>query len=117
VSSPPAVALPPDSTPKLRDSAIPVRERPAPEPLDIDWDEEDEDPQIDPAEASGEFVSDSEVSFASLMPPPIRARHSARPSGRPTPTRTEVAAPHVPASPLSDSEIRISVEEDDPSSS
>jgi hypothetical protein len=71
-------------------------------------------------------VSESEVSFASIAPPPSQQlaavapfmRQSVRPSGRPTPPRSEVVPPasvRPPAgSPLSDPEIRISIDEEEP---
>jgi hypothetical protein len=73
-----------------------------------------------------ETVNESEVSFASVAPPASQQlaavapllRQSARPSGRPTPPRSEVVPPasvHPPGgSPLSDPEIRISIDEEEP---
>jgi hypothetical protein len=69
-------------------------------------------------------LSDDEVSFASVAPPPAqplagagpRMKSQVRPSGRPTPPRTEIARPasSPPAAPFSESEIRISFEEEEP---
>jgi hypothetical protein len=81
-----------------------------------------------PSSAPDEYVTvnESEVSFASIAPPAAQqlaamaplARQSHRPSGRQTPPRSEIAQPasvHPPAgSPLSDPEIRISIEEEEP---
>jgi hypothetical protein len=75
-----------------------------------------------------ETVNEAEVSFASIAPPAsqqiaavaplLRNNNAPRPSGRPTPPRTEVAPPasvRPPGgSPLSDPEIRISIDEEEP---
>jgi hypothetical protein len=69
-----------------------------------------------------ETLNESEVSFASVAPPPslqIRAvapflRRSSRPSGHPTPARTEVAEPaSMRPDPLSDPAIQIPIDEDE----
>jgi hypothetical protein len=69
-------------------------------------------------------VDESEVSFASVAPAAPEAqvsavaplpRHANRPSGHPTPPRSEAVRPvSIPATPLSESDIRISIDEEEP---
>ena len=82
-----------------------------------------------PAPEAYETLSDGEVSFASVAPPPpgpppapsgprVQKRAGARPSSRPTPPRQPTApkiasAPPPAPHPLSDPEIRVSIDEED----
>jgi hypothetical protein len=111
-ASRPAVAAAPSAPapqpPRRVSSAPPAPERPAPEPVMDEY----------------VMVNDAEVSFASVAPPaaaqmravaPLLRQTSARPSGRPTPTRVEAVNPvsAAPAAPLSDPAIAIPIDEDE----